>query len=35
MGHKLERPLYGEKGTLQFRQKILGAIALEFDPAIV
>ncbi|MEQ8297402.1 MAG: tyrosine-type recombinase/integrase [Nitratireductor sp.] len=35
MGHKLERPLYGEKGTLQFRQKVLGAIALEFDPAIV
>lgn len=35
MGHKLERPLYGEKGTLQFRQKVLGKIALEFDPAIV
>ncbi|KQU94904.1 hypothetical protein ASD12_24565 [Mesorhizobium sp. Root102] len=35
MGHKLDRPLYGEKGTLRFRQKILGAIAFDFDPAIV
>ncbi len=35
VGHKLARPVYGEKGTLQFRQKVLGAIALRFDPAIV
>ncbi|WP_181168854.1 tyrosine-type recombinase/integrase [Mesorhizobium sp. B2-4-17] len=35
MGHKLDRPLYGEKGTLRFRQKVLGAIAFDFDPAIV
>jgi integrase len=35
MGHKLERPLYGEKGSLQFRRKVLSAIAFNFDPAIV
>jgi len=35
MGHKLAGPLYGEKGTLEFRQKVLGAIAFDFDPAIV
>ena len=22
MGHKLDRPLYGEKGSLQFRRKV-------------
>jgi integrase len=35
MGHTLERPLYGEKGSLQFRQKVLESIALDFDPAVV
>ncbi|MHA6687331.1 tyrosine-type recombinase/integrase [Mesorhizobium sp. A556] len=35
VGHKLERPLYGEKGSLKFRQKVLNQIAFDFDPAIV
>lgn len=35
MGHKLDRPMYGEKGSLRFRQKVLSAIAFDFDPVIV
>lgn len=35
MGHKLQRPLYGEKGTLQFRQELLSAMAFDFEPVIV
>jgi len=35
MGQKRDRPLYGEMGTLRFRQKVLSAIAFDFDPAIV
>jgi integrase len=35
MGHALERPFYGEKGTMEFRRSVLSAIAFDFDPSIV
>lgn len=35
VGHSLKRPVYGEKGSLQFRQKLLSAIAFDYDPSII
>lgn len=35
MGHKIERPRYGKKGSLAYRERILSAMAFDFDPAIV
>lgn len=35
MGHTVERPKYGEGGSLEWRQGELNKIVLPFDPAIV
>lgn len=35
MGHTVDRPKYGEGGSLEWRQRELKKVALTFDPAIV
>jgi len=35
MGHTVDRPDYGEEGSLAWRRNSLARIALPFDPAIV
>lgn len=35
MGHALDRPEYGEGGSLKLRQEAMLAVTLPFDPAIV
>ena len=35
MGHTVDRPDYGEEGSLAWRRNSLPRIALPFDPAIV
>jgi integrase len=35
MGHSIDRPDYGEGGSLEWKQKELAKIALPFDPKIV
>jgi integrase len=35
MGHSMDRPEYGEGGSLKLRQEIMKKVALPFDPVIV